>query len=1240
MTLHAIRARAPIAVLAAAALLATGTISATAAGPLTAYNASTVTAGTYASDVVVGDFTVKATAAKAVTVDAGPRTSDRGDTYTQRLKLNGAGDAAQRSLQFTVDAATEVVVHARSASGTADRTLALYDAAWTVVDSAPALADDASLPVATATLDVPAAGTYWLASPSSGVNLYFAQLGADAPVERTPWADVSAPVIDAITPAADAPSRLAVSFTGLIGPAGADLASAVLYDAAGTVVDRGLTAVRGESGTILLSPASSGNYTAVVSLTRAGEPVSLDSVRVNTPAFVLPLAPPEISGALTTDVSDGAATVTLDWSASPEAETYSIETSLDGVEFTTVLDGVIGTSANVPGLTTGTTYQMRVTAHRGQDAATGAATDVAVTAAVERWQIADIGSNANSGGSVTENADGSITFDAKASTTKLAASEDGFQYYYTQIDPTTENFTLTATFTVDDASSKDNQSGFGIIAVDDLVPGDTAHRYFNSAGALITRYGEGTGALADGMPGARFVTGYTGSTNDNTAGARSTKGSEVFDPTYRADATGPKFTDGDVYSLTLRKSNTGFHAIWTRDGVPVEVIAYDPDMLLQQNPDTVYVGFAVARKIVVTVSDWELTTIHPDDDEVAQQPPTTYVPTTLDVDITSTTPERRLDIPLVASFHGTGQILDAEGRVVVDGLPLVPGQQALGTVELAAGQNHFTARATPGPDQPQLGEYEELESTDPVDAAVSITVSSYGVPGQSIWVAPDAGADGAGTRADPLDLRTAVAYAQPGQQIVLEGGTYTPHRAVVVERGRDGTADAPITLMSAPGDRAVLDLSESGSGGLHLRGDWWHVYDLEITGSGDKLKPMLIQGNHNIVERVSSHHNQDTGIQISGLSSEPRAMWPSHNLVVSSQAHHNADPAGNDADGFAAKLTVGDGNVFRYSIAHNNIDDGWDLYAKSTTGSIGTVVVEQSVAYNNGYLSQDPSRTGEGNGFKLGGESMPGEHLLANSISYGNLATGVSSNSGPDVRLENVTTVGNDRGVRLDTNAATTNYRASGVLSWLNPRADVLGLKQSDRSLLSSPSNYFDGTTADASDGRPATVSESWFVTTDSTAVRPEIAADGSIEMHGLYELTDAAPSDTGARLMANPDPTQIVVLPEVSPPSAGPDAWFPSTVYPGGEVVQHDGVVYEARWWTRNQEPGRSPGGPWVAVGRAEAPPAVTECSAPWDASRVYLAGDVVERDGVNHRAQWWTRGQDPAASAWGAWSAVGACR
>ncbi|WP_394554641.1 hypothetical protein ACDF64_07890 [Agromyces sp. MMS24-JH15] len=1122
--------RTSLAVLTAAALTLTGAVAAAASGPSTALDASTLQIADHVAITGTGtDFTIHAATGKNVTVDAHSRISDRGQQFTKRIKLNGTGTEASRSLHFTVDASevpTEVFVAARSGSATADRAIALYGAAGEV-GRVPALADVDTQAVRTERIAITAAGEYWLASPSSGVNVYFAQLGAFDAVPRAAWDSVGTPVITAVAPDPANARDLRVEYAGVLGADGGDVAYATLFDASGAVVDQALTATTGASGSLVVTPPASGDYAVEVRLTRFGEATPIASARAAVADYSLPLVGPAITGALTTAVSGATATVAVTWAAAAEAESYSIGARAAGAaDFATVLTGVTGTSAEVPGLAAGTTVELRVVAHRGGEASTGPAVAVAVEGEVQRWQVADIGSNAGSGGSVTEHADGSITFDARASSTKLATSEDGFQYFYTQVDPTTENFTLTATFRVDDATAKDAQSGFGVLAVDTLVPGSSPARYFNSAGALVTRYnwGSGAGEWHDGTPGARFVHGYTGAPTDNTAGTRDMSDSVEFDPAWRADASGVKFQAGDEYTFALRRSNTGFHAIWQRDGQVFEEIQYDPEMLQQQDPERFFVGLAVARKIQVTVTEWDFTTIRPEDDEPAQEPPTEYVDATLAVDVTTTTPAPHLDVPLVANVFGTGQVLDASGTIVAGDVALSPGERVLVPVPLEPGANDLTVRLLPAAEQPHLGEREALRSTDPVDVPLSVTVRSYGKPGESIRVAPNGSPDGLGTAASPLDLHTAVAFAQPGQQVVLQGGTYALSRAVVVGRGHDGTEAAPITILSEPGSRAVLDLSQSPDGGLVLRGDRWHVYDLEITGSADKRKPMLIQGNHNVVERVESHHNKDTGIQISGSESEPPALWPTHNLVVSSVSHDNADVGGNDADGFAAKLTVGEGNVFRSDIAYNNIDDGWDLYAKSTTGPIGTVVIEDSVAYDNGWVQAEPTLRGEGNGFKLGGESMPGDHLLRNSVSFGNLGTGVTSNSGPNVRLDRITSVGNDRGVRLETNAATTAYLATGVISWRSPSLDVLALKQADASLLTDPSNAWNL-------GGASPVDASWFASTDLDGVRPTIAADGSVDLHGLLELTDAAPAATGARIAAIAEPTVIEVLPEVTVP-------------------------------------------------------------------------------------------------------------
>ncbi|QEO15573.1 chitinase [Agromyces intestinalis] len=115
--------------------------------------------------------------------------------------------------------------------------------------------------------------------------------------------------------------------------------------------------------------------------------------------------------------------------------------------------------------------------------------------------------------------------------------------------------------------------------------------------------------------------------------------------------------------------------------------------------------------------------------------------------------------------------------------------------------------------------------------------------------------------------------------------------------------------------------------------------------------------------------------------------------------------------------------------------------------------------------------------------------------------------------------------------------------------------------------------------------------------------------------------------------------------PGPGIDAscaapWYASSVYTAGDVVSYGGIEYRAKWWTRNQTPGDQ-WGPWQAIGGCgTAPtPAPVACAPAWDASTVYLAGDRVSRAGVTYVAQWWTKGELPGSTTWGAWDVVGPC-
>lgn len=104
-----------------------------------------------------------------------------------------------------------------------------------------------------------------------------------------------------------------------------------------------------------------------------------------------------------------------------------------------------------------------------------------------------------------------------------------------------------------------------------------------------------------------------------------------------------------------------------------------------------------------------------------------------------------------------------------------------------------------------------------------------------------------------------------------------------------------------------------------------------------------LQVTINIFENVVFEANRDSGLQISryDTTAATKDLWPSNNLIINCTAFDNCDypdqgGTGENADGFAAKLTCGEGNVFDGCISYCNSDDGWDLFAKSATGPIGS----------------------------------------------------------------------------------------------------------------------------------------------------------------------------------------------------------------------------------------------------------------------------------------------------------------
>jgi hypothetical protein len=290
-------------------------------------------------------------------------------------------------------------------------------------------------------------------------------------------------------------------------------------------------------------------------------------------------------------------------------------------------------------------------------------------------------------------------------------------------------------------------------------------------------------------------------------------------------------------------------------------------------------------------------------------------------------------------------------------------------------------------------------SSAPTSSASASSAPTSQAPSDGLYVSPNGSANAAATVSAPTTLASAITRVTAGGTIYLRGGTYNLSQTVTIAPGNNGTSSARKTLSAYPNETPVLNFSamseDPANRGLAVNGSYWHVYGIVVERAGDN--GIFVGGSNNIIERTVTRFNHDSGLQISRIASTtPRDQWPSNNLVLSAESHDNADSDGEDADGFAAKLTVGPGNVFRYAVSHNNIDDGWDLFAKTDTGPIDPVTIEDSVSYDNGTLSNGTvNANGDRNGYKLGGDGIAVKHVVRRSIAYSNGHHGFTYNSNP-----------------------------------------------------------------------------------------------------------------------------------------------------------------------------------------------------------------------------------------------------
>ena len=986
-------------------------------------------------------------------------------------------------------------------------------------------------------------------------KVYYSQLNKKTVVD---WESVAKPVISKVEAGADG---FTVTVEGIVDEynGAEDIVVTMLHNdgQAGEAVIK-----RSEgTATVNFTAHESGDYTFVATAQRLGCADKASDV-YEVKDFILGVKMPTITWA----ENKGNGEVYLDWVNISDAKDYTLTYKVKGSDESTAvkIDGITEGDYTVKNLTVGSTYEFSVVANRADGYCSAVSEkELSVTADTQKnWYVSTVGSAQETKATITEadgnaqviniangdtaskkvatveakditNTTGSMEIQAKTSG-KISDDEDGFSYYYTKVNPEKENFELTATFTVTDASlTPDNQTGFGVVVADTLGVNNWGtpsyvHKYFNYFSSMM--YSSKINA-----PTMRYITGYTSADTSNKDGVDRVNNNVKFNQLTGTDM----FKVGAEYTFTVRKTDDGYEAVaTTENGTQTQKLTAN-DFTSVQEDGTVVVGVMVARKIGVKITDIKFTTSESKGLATSEVVEDKVTPS-IRVYSSNTCGAGEYEYTVVPNCAGTLKVTgSADGKaiskeVTADEVVRIP-------VAVNVGSNTIKAEFEPVAAA-------NITSTTTVTSETNVTRKVYGEAGQTIIVTPDGKTTGDGTEESPLDINTAVSYAQPGQTILMKNGVYD--KWITINRSVCGTADKPINLVAESISTDGTDGVVLSGAGLTIIGSYWRLYVKDSSGVG-----IQVSGNYNTIDMCTVNHAANSGIQISrnggadNYAGIQGKLWPTGNLIKNCESFDNCDAGRNDADGFAAKLTCGEGNRFYGCISHNNIDDGWDLYAKSVSGTIGSVTIENCVAYNNGWLTTDDVTAagynyGEGNGFKLGGGYLKGGHKLINCVSFGNHAKGITSNSCPDISITRCTAYNNGNAnsysIGLNTmDSMLKEWKVSGLISMskadLTTKADLIPFSQH------GDDNYiYNGSESYNNLGQKAT--DEWFESVDTT-IRPSRNADGTIDMHNLLVIKSGVLSDNvGARL----DTTSEEAI------SVKPQA---------GEVVSH---VFE---WTTTKE-------------------------------------------------------------------------
>jgi len=311
-----------------------------------------------------------------------------------------------------------------------------------------------------------------------------------------------------------------------------------------------------------------------------------------------------------------------------------------------------------------------------------------------------------------------------------------------------------------------------------------------------------------------------------------------------------------------------------------------------------------------------------------------------------------------------------------------------------------------------------------------------------LWVSLEGSDQQTGAEDRPLRTITqAIAKATPGTGIVVRGGTY-PERLRI--SGKDGRADAPFTLVAAPGERVLV---KGGNGGtqalLDVRSAYWRVIGMTFDVGGDRAFAAIWRegGRHGELRKcelmngtlgagvtvalggsdvlIEGNHIHD--FRISGDDSHGvLAQTSSARVVV-----RNNDIHGNSGDavqclgpegGATVSGTPFDDLVIENNLLHGNDENGVDIKTctnvtvrgndiydhRPTSRSRGEGIVIHLSAEH--VYVEENRLWGNGRGISLGGVvqgSLPNDLVVRRNVVWNGVTTNGGEGSG--IRVDSVT---------------------------------------------------------------------------------------------------------------------------------------------------------------------------------------------------------------------------------------------